>query len=44
MDILRISVRTLVMRFMSLLFMLASPPTLVPNAGSATALDHPTIY
>lgn len=43
-SILRIKVLTLVNRFISLLFMLASPPTpLAPNAGSATALDHPTI-
>lgn len=40
---IRIKVLTLVNRFISLLFMLASPPTpLAPNAGSATALDHPT--
>lgn len=42
--VLLISVRTLVIRFMSLLLMLASPPWLVPNAGSAAVLfDQPTV-
>ena len=41
--ILLIKVRTLVIKFISLLFMLASPALLAPNAGSATVFDHPTI-
>jgi hypothetical protein len=42
-NILLISVLTLVIRFISLLLMLASPPLLAPNAGSATVFDHPTV-
>ena len=40
---LLIKVLTLVIRFISLLFMLASPALLVPNAGSETVFDHPTV-
>jgi hypothetical protein len=42
--ILRINVRTLVIRFINLLFTLASPPLLPPpNPGSDTVFDHPTV-
>lgn len=37
-----INVRTLVIKFINLLFTLASPPFPVPNAGSDTLFDHPT--
>ncbi|KAE9381832.1 hypothetical protein N431DRAFT_425422 [Stipitochalara longipes BDJ] len=37
-----IRVRTLVIKLISLLFMLASPPLLAPNAGSETVFDQPT--
>jgi hypothetical protein len=43
-NILLIKVLILVIRLTNLLLTLASPPLLPePNAGSATALDHPTV-
>jgi hypothetical protein len=45
-SILRISVRTLVIRFMSLLLILASPPEeelAPPKAASGTLFDQPTV-
>jgi hypothetical protein len=42
--ILRISVRTLVIRFMSLLLILASPPELAPKDASGTLFDQPTTW
>lgn len=40
--VLRISVRTLVIRFMSLFLILASPPALASKEASGTLFDHPT--
>jgi hypothetical protein len=41
-NILRISVLTLVIRFISLLLMLGSAPALAPNDASGTLFDQPT--